>query len=63
MQITHAIERHLSQPKKEEDDEDDDEQRSSKEGKAQIIVKCHCLRKCSRGQKKLGVMRYFKSHF
>ena len=38
MQITHAIERHLSQAKKEEDDEDDDEQRSSKEGKAQVLL-------------------------
>ena len=38
MQITHEAERHLSQPKK-DDDDDDDDKGSSKEGKAEIIVK------------------------
>ncbi|CAH3019900.1 unnamed protein product [Porites evermanni] len=36
--ITHEAERHLSQPKK-DDDDDDDDKGSSKEGKAEIIVK------------------------
>ena len=39
MQITHEGERHLLQSKKEGDDDEDDDKGSSKDGKAQIIVK------------------------
>ena len=39
MQITHEVERHLSQSKKEDDEDEDDDKDSSKEGKAKIIVK------------------------
>ena len=39
MQITHEDERHLLQSKKEDDDDEDDDKGSSKNGKAQIIVK------------------------
>ena len=42
LQITHEAEMHLSQSKKEDDDDEDDDEGSSKNGKAQILVKLKC---------------------